>query len=258
MSKELAAGREKIIMFRNYVLLNLKSILVVVLASIFVFGALASAQDDKDPNRPDCVEARCRRIQTFLKLHYCGESPAGNGPDNGCEIKAPKVPRAGVEVRANFHCEWNESKGVDQCDQHGQPSSTVRDILMQELRNLGLPAKAKGDTYFKDWVLKSSGWSIAGAYYSRPDGVDLEICQVILTIDRNSHILVLRKVPFKKTDADVPDVTQWFPIDLADAEGDGRMDVILEADAYEDHWLEVVRVESGSAKTIFSGLGYYL
>jgi hypothetical protein len=129
---------------------------------------------------------------------------------------------------------------------------------MQELRKLGLPAKAKGDTYIKDWVLKSSGWSIAGAYYSRLDGVDLEVCQVILTIDQDSHILVLRKVPFKKTDADVPEVTQWFPIDIADAEGDGHVDVILEADAYENHWFEVVSLRQGSAKTVFSGLGYYL
>jgi hypothetical protein len=34
--------------------------------------------------------------------------------------------------------------------------------------------------------------------------------------------------------------------------------VILVGDAYEDHWLEVISVHDGSAKTIFSGLGYYL
>jgi hypothetical protein len=53
-------------------------------------------------------------------------------------------------------------------------------------------------------------------------------------------------------------VTTWSPIDLADVDGDGRVDVILEGDAYEDHWLEVDTVQDGSSRTIFSGLGYYL
>jgi hypothetical protein len=34
--------------------------------------------------------------------------------------------------------------------------------------------------------------------------------------------------------------------------------LFLEGDAYENHWLEVVRLRDGTAKTIFSGLGYYL
>jgi len=41
-------------------------------------------------------------------------------------------------------------------------------------------------------------------------------------------------------------------------DGDGHMELILEGDAYEDHWFEVVSVKDGSFKTIFSGLGYYL
>jgi hypothetical protein len=45
---------------------------------------------------------------------------------------------------------------------------------------------------------------------------------------------------------------------LADADGDGRIEVILEGDAYEDHWLEVESIQDGSSRTIFSGLGYYL
>jgi hypothetical protein len=245
-------------MSRKYSILGLGQVLIAVLISAFLSGAQVRAQDEKDPHRPDCADAQCRKIQSFLKLHYCGATPFGNGPDNGCEPKAPKYPRAGVEVRADFHCEWKESKNVEQCEQHGQPSSAVHDILMQELRKLGLPPQAKGDTYFKVWDSKQSGWSIAGAYYSRLDGVNLEICQVLVTIDQKSRILVLRKLPFKKANADVPDVTEWFPIDLADAEGDGHVDVILEADAYEDHWLEAVRVRPGSAKTVFSGLGYYL
>ncbi len=37
-----------------------------------------------------------------------------------------------------------------------------------------------------------------------------------------------------------------------------RPELVLEGDAYEDHWLEVVRIGDGSVKTIFSGLGYSL
>jgi hypothetical protein len=65
-------------------------------------------------------------------------------------------------------------------------------------------------------------------------------------------------VPFQKADAEKNTVTTWSPIDLADADGDGRIDVILEGDSYEDHWLEVDSLQNGSFHTIFSGLGYYL
>jgi hypothetical protein len=81
---------------------------------------------------------------------------------------------------------------------------------------------------------------------------------VIVTIDQRSQVHVLRKVQFQKTDEDKPAVTTWSPIDLADADGDGRIEVILEGDAYEDHWLEVESIQDGSSRTIFSGLGYYL
>jgi hypothetical protein len=56
----------------------------------------------------------------------------------------------------------------------------------------------------------------------------------------------------------VPEVTQWSPVDVADVEGNGIEDVILEGDAYENHWLEVVTVHDGNVQTIYSGLGYYL
>ena len=57
---------------------------------------------------------------------------------------------------------------------------------------------------------------------------------------------------------DVPALTQWSPIDLADVDGDGRTDVILQGDHYEDHWLEAVSVDQRFPRTLFSGLGYYL
>jgi len=65
-------------------------------------------------------------------------------------------------------------------------------------------------------------------------------------------------MPFQRTDADVPTITTWQMVDLVDVDGDERPELVLEGDAYEDHWLEVVRIEDGSVKTIFSGLGYSL
>jgi hypothetical protein len=81
---------------------------------------------------------------------------------------------------------------------------------------------------------------------------------VVALVDRNAHLTVLRKLPLKKTGVDVPDVTEWTLLDLADTRGNGEVDVILVGDAYEDHWLEVISVHDGAIKTIFSGLGYYL
>ncbi len=81
---------------------------------------------------------------------------------------------------------------------------------------------------------------------------------MIVVVDESSHVIVLRKLPFQKTDMDVSTVTQWAPVDFADVDGNGQEDVVLEGDAYENHWLEVISVHDGSAKTVFSGLGYYL
>jgi hypothetical protein len=195
---------------------------------------------------------------SFVKAHYCGESPYGNGPEDSCQIMTPKEPGPGVDVVADFECEWIEAKRAMDCRQHGEPSSSIRGVLTRELRRLGLPAKAKGQTYFTVWKSTASGWSLAAASYVRTVKSNVELCQVIVVIDQSGHVLMLRKLPFQKTDAESLAVTQWFPIDLADVDGDGQVDVVLRADAYEDHWLEVVSVAHGSARTIFSGLGYYL
>lgn len=96
------------------------------------------------------------------------------------------------------------------------------------------------------------------ADYSHVTGDALYISEVVVLISPDSHVTVLRKLPFRKTDADVPDATEWSPVDIVDVDGDGQLDVVLEADAYEDHWLEVVTLRNGSAVTLFSGLGYYL
>jgi hypothetical protein len=238
--------------------LHHKCILIAALVSALVAGTELRAAAESDPHRPACIDDQCRKISSFLKAHYCGESPYGNGPEDTCQITIPKGPRPGIDIVADFECEWSDAKGAMDCKQHGEPSSSIRRVLIRELRRLGLPAKANGQTYFTIWRSTASGWSLAAAYYSRAAHSTVELCQVIVVIDQGSHVLVLRRLPFQKTDLERPAVTQWYPIDLADADGDGQADVVLQGDTYEDHWLEVVSVRHGASRTVFSGLGYYL
>jgi hypothetical protein len=233
----------------------IKQSLLVALLSVLASLVYATPQDE---HRSDCTSAACRKIKAYLKRHYCGKSPAGNGPDDSCDVELPKKAQNGVEVSADYHCEWSEAKQDSVCRQIGQPSASVRRILVDELRLLGLPDNASGEIRFNIMKSLASGWSVAGADYSHAAGEDLELCEVIVLIDKDSHVAVLRKLPFQKTDIDVPRVTQWSVIDVADVEGTGQLDIVLEGDAYEDHWLEVISLSSGSPQTVFSGLGYYL
>lgn len=233
-------------------------ILFLMLMSLIVADARLGAQTEKDPHRPACSDASCRRIRAFLKKHYCGESPAGNGPEESCDLRDRSKRSADVKVIADYNCEWNASKEAAECSQHGQVPPELRTILVRELRQLGVPGKAPGETYFTVWETDRAGWSLAQAYYSHRIGPDIELCEVVAVVDHDAHVTVLRKLPLKKTDVDLPNATDWTPLDLADTRGDGHVDVILVGDAYEDHWLEVISVHDGSAKTIFSGLGYYL
>jgi hypothetical protein len=211
-------------------------------------------QPEKDPHRPSCGSVRCRKVKSFVKTHYCG-APQGNGPDDSCEIRRPKT-HLNVTVTANYDCKWVD--GVRNCKQQGEPSSELRGILVGELRGLGLPAKPKGQIYFTVWQPIGSDWSLVEAYYDQIEKSDVTLCQVIAIVSRDSHVSVVRKVPFQKTDPDKNTVTTWSPLDLADVNADGQTEVILEADAYEDHWIEVVGIKAGSFRTIFSGLGNYL
>jgi len=229
-----------------------------MLISLFVADGRLGAQTEKDPHRPACTDASCQKIRAYLKKHYCGELPFGNGPDDSCDLRDRDKRSADVKVIADYNCEWNVSKGAAECTQHGQVTPDLRNVLVRELRLLGVPAKAPGETYFAVWKSDRAGWSLAQAYYSHRIGPDIELCEVVAIVDQNAHVTVLRKLPLKETDVDVPDVTQWTPLDLADTRGDGQVDVILVGDSYENHWLEVISVHNGSAKTIFSGLGYYL
>jgi hypothetical protein len=230
----------------------------LMLTLLIVADARVGAQTEKDPHRPPCTDASCRKIRLFLKKHYCGESPAGNGPDDSCDLRDRNKRSADVKVIADYNCEWNATKEAAECTQHGQVTPELRNTLVYELRQLGLPAKAPGETYFTVLQSDRAGWSLAQAYYSHRIGSDIELCEVVAVIDQNGHVIVLRKLPLKKTDADVPIVTEWSLLDIADTRGNGQVDVILVADAYEDHWFEVISVQNGSGKTIFSGLGYYL
>ena|SRR5580704_4104166 len=230
--------------------------LLVALVALLIAVGQANGQDDKDPHRPACTSSACRKIKSFVKTHYCGESPFGNGPDDGCEIRIPKKLGSGIEAEASFDCKWIE--GVRKCEQHVQPAAEVRGVLVGELRRLGLPTKAPGPIYFNVWKSIAADLYLAEAFYEHVAGDERSLCQVIATIDRSSHVQIMRKVPFQKTDVDKPAVTTWSLIDLADVDGNGHIDVVLEGDAYEDHWLEVDNVQGGVPRTIFSGLGYYL
>lgn len=215
-------------------------------------------QTEQDPHRPPCADASCQKIKVYLTKHYCGESPEGNGPEDSCDLRDREKRSANVKVMADYKCEWNESSNATECKQQGQITAELREILVHELRRLGVPEKAAGETYFTVWQSDRADWLLTAAYYSHRVGGDIELSEVIAVVDRNAHVTVLRELPLKKTDVDVPDVTNWAPIDLAETRGDGHVDVILAGDAYEDHWLEVVSVSDGTAKTVFSGLGYYL
>jgi hypothetical protein len=211
---------------------------------------------DKDPNRPSCTSVECRKISKFLKDHYCGESPFGNGPNDGCDIRGWKKPSQTTKITAVHVCGYDADNNW-KCEQKGQPMIKVRDILLREMRRVGLPEKSAKEVYFT--ILEStSGWSLMAAGYDHISGADLTFCRVVVATNSSGQLYVLRKVPLKKENADVNETTTWSPVDIADVDGDGKLEIVLQGDAYEDHWLEVVRIRDGSVKTIFSGLGYYL
>jgi hypothetical protein len=229
--------------------------LVVGLALLTIlFSPRANAEDEPDPHRPACTTAQCRKIRKFVQSHYCGEAE-GNGPDDSCQILPPQE-QPKVQAIARYECEWTD--GVRNCRQHGTPSAEVRRALVDRLRQLGLPANAKGKIYYNVWQAGTSDWFLVEAYYDRLAKYRQELCQVIAVIDSKSQVTVLRKVRFQKVDAEKNFVTTWSLLDLADTNSDGQIDVVLEGDSYENHWVEVLTVRNGTWRTVFSGLGYWL
>lgn len=221
---------------------------------MLVWQMVGLAQQDR--HRPPCNSTRCKTIERFLKQHYCGKFPYGNGPDNGCAILDPNPGKA-VDVIADFACNWSPADDKAVCKGHGKPPATIRTPVVRELRRLGLPS-TENDVYFRVWKPRSVDWWVAEGYYEHSLGDRFTLCQVVVLLDTQGRPRVLRKVPFQSANTDVPEVTTWSLLGLADADGDGQLDVILRGDAYENHWLEVITPNRQSTPTLFSGLGYYL
>jgi len=171
--------------------------------------ASSPSDKNKDPHRPACTSAPCQKIESFLKGHFCGASPFGNGPQNGCDTRSAKQLVTGVNVIAAFDCEWSETDGRPKCRQRSEPSPAIRNILVREMRLLGLPARAEKEIYFTVWQPSSAKWFLAAADFGQANDSDLKLCQVIVVVDRGGQVHVLRKVQFQKTNADVPTVTTW-------------------------------------------------
>jgi hypothetical protein len=216
---------------------------------------------EADAHRPTCSDARCQKVKAFIKAHYCGASPFGNGPEDGCEILQVKAKEAALGVISHFECEWREENDtqVSGCRQNGKVPPRVHASLTRELRRIGLPAAEDARTFFTVWKPKASEWTLAEGFYNHRHGESgLTLCQVIVMIAPDSQMFVLREVPFQDTDADAPTVSTWSLLDMRDVDGDGLPDVVMQGDAYENHWHEAYSIRSGSPHMIFSGLGYYL
>jgi len=235
-----------------------KTFHIAIFMLLCILAPQLKGQRRNDPHRPGCTSVPCQKVESFLKAHFCGASPFGNGPKDGCDTRYAKPLLTGVNVLAAFDCETSVEDGRPKCRQRSEPSPAIRTILLREMRQLGLPHGTEKDIYFTVWQPSSAKWFLAAADYGHTNGSALALCQIIIVVDPGGHVQTLRKVRFQKTNADVPTVTTWFPMGIADADGDGEFEIILEGDAYEDHWLEVDKMQAGSFRKIFSGLGYYL
>lgn len=238
----------------------LRNCKIVVIAVLFAAvsrssHAAADSAAQKDPHRPSCRSERCEKIKNFLRKHYCGE-PIGNGPDDSCDLREVKKPVPSTRVVADYECVWSENTGISTCKQESTPTPDIRNIILGEMRRIGLPVRGEKEVHYT--VMDStSGWSLMLGNYEHVSGSNVTVCQVIAA-RKDQKLHILRTLPLKTADADVPEVTRWSPLDVADVDGDGRVEAVLQGDEYENHWLEVIALEDGSFKTIFSGLGYFL
>src|ERR1041385_3055799 len=123
---------------------------VLLAVAMLLCGAAPqpNEQRGKDPHRPACTSAGCQKVESFLKANFCGASPFGNGPQNGCDTRYAKQLLTGVNVVAAFDCETNLTDGRPTCRQRSEPSTAIRSILLREMRRLGLPPKAEKDISF--------------------------------------------------------------------------------------------------------------
>src|SRR6478752_729406 len=67
-----------------------KTVLAAVVMLLCIVPAHLNGQREKDPHRPACTSAPCQKIETFLRSKFCGASPFGNGPRNGCDTRSAK------------------------------------------------------------------------------------------------------------------------------------------------------------------------
>jgi hypothetical protein len=123
----------------------------------------------------------------------------------------------------NYDCAWDESKNEAKCEQRGQVTPELRNILVRQLEQLGVPAKAPGEINFTVWKPNRADWLLAQAHYSHRTGDDIELCEVVAVVDQKARVTVFRKLPLTKTNLDVPDVTEWSLLDVADTRGDGKL-----------------------------------
>lgn len=161
-------------------------------AALVIFAQLIAAAE-RDPHRPACQTTRCSQIKSFLRAHYCGESPFGNGPEDGCEILRPEAVLADLQVIALWSCDWDEQKREQVCRQQGHPPTVVRTIVAREMLRLGVPAGRDAQVNFTVLRSASAGLSVAEGSYYALQGESATFCQVVVTVDDWSRFHVLRK-----------------------------------------------------------------
>lgn len=230
-----------------------------LISGIVLFSISSAAiysQSISDQHRAACTNSNCRAVRAFIKMHYCGESPFGNGPADGCKILPPKKPALGTSVIADFNCNGSNAVGKPLCSQTGSVSADIRAESLKEMHQNGLPQRADQEVFFSVLNSTSTGWLLLEAYYEYVNGDNLTLCQILAVVDPEKQLHVLRKVPYQKTDVDGKTITTWSTVDIVDVHG--QQEFILEGDAYEDHWFEAIEMHNGKPVTVYSGLGYYL
>jgi hypothetical protein len=237
----------------------MRKLIVAALLVISLIPAYANTPSRKDPHRPPCTSQECRAIQQYLKAHYCGRSPWGNGEGESCELRVPKAATRGFKTLASYHCDPEDTSRSYRCAQRGTVPAAVVEAMHGQLTAIGVPAAAQRGIYYSIYQPSSAPWKLVEATYLRYKGDILTECQVLAVLGTDSVPHVLHKASCTKNDVDKPVFTEWSLLDVADVNVDGRVEIILEGNAYEDHWLEVIRLrEDLTPEIIYSGLGYWL
>lgn len=225
-------------------------------AALCAIGVAACALCSGESHRQPCRTTECKAVRAFVKAHYCGESPFGNGPDDSCRIQSLQKKSSGVVVEASSVCSSDDSNGAASCKQIGGISPALGARLLERMHHIGMPGAEDKTVVFFAMRSKKTGWSLVQASLEAAKGSNLNVCFVVAAIDPGGRFHPLREVPFQTTGAEVPTVTVWSAIDIADL--NGQQEFILEGDQYEDHWFEAFSVRDGAPELDFAGLGYYL